>query len=498
METDKISLVKLDETYMMVIAERHILLEINELFCFEAPNSKFDPRVRNGYWDGKIRLFKLNEKKLYVGLLDTLIQYAIKNSYELDIDPALYPYDINIDEEYVRNFISSLDLKVTVRDYQLDSLVKLFQKGRAICLSPTGSGKSFLIFLCLLFALKESEKGKALIIVPRVDLVNQLKEEFEGYIGKKLPIHTISSGAEKDTNYPITISTWQSIYKQEPDWFLQFDILIGDEVHNFKAKSLIYIVESMKNAFFRFGFTGTLDGTLTNKMVLEGLFGKTMSVTTTKKLMNEGYLADLKIIIHGLNYPIKERKQLYDIKFPKEGGEKSKEEAYFKELEYILSHEKRNAYILNLAKSLKGNTLLLFRFVEYGKMLYNTLKDEGYNVHFISGEIKPEERDEIKKSIMSSDQSILVASFGTYAEGVNIPNLHSVIFSSPNKGKIKVLQSIGRAIRTHSSKECATLHDIVDVLEYRKQENFALKHFNERMEMYSKEDFEYEIKEIEL
>jgi superfamily II DNA or RNA helicase len=316
-----------------------------------------------------------------------------------------------------------------------------------------------------------------------------MTSDFEDYGIEKNSIHKIMGGLEKNSkDHMIFISTWQSIYKLPKIWFDQFELVIGDEAHLFKASSLTSIMHKLNKCIYRFGFTGTLDGTLTNKLVLEGIFGPVKQVTTSAKLIDKQYLANFKIKTLMLKYSDEVRKQMCDID-------------YQTEIDYIVTNKKRNKFIKNLTVSLKGNTLLLFQFVEkQGKVLYDLIKEEikDRNVFFISGEIHADEREIIRKAIETEKNCIIVASFGTSSTGINIKNLHNIIFASPSKARVRNLQSIGRVLRKSETKTDAVLYDIADDISWKNRKNYTLLHYLERIKIYKEEKFPYKNYDIDL
>ena len=167
---------------------------------------------------------------------------------------------------------------------------------------------------------------------------------------------------------------------------------------------------------------------------------------------------------------------------------------YQEEVDYLCQNEFRNNFIKNLAESLEGNTLVLYQYVEkHGKVLLELMRDSKKPVHFISGAIDGESREEIRKLVNESKSSTLLASKGTTSTGVNIVNLNDLIFASPSKSKIQTLQSVGRTIRASETKNSATLYDIADDLQYKKNKNYTLDHFLERAKIYDSEKFSYKI-----
>jgi superfamily II DNA or RNA helicase len=331
---------------------------------------------------------------------------------------------------------------------------------------------------------------RTLILVPTTSLVSQLASDFADYgFDSDTFVHRVYAGQDKGSTKPITISTWQSVYKLPKEFFSQFDVVIGDEAHLFKAKSLTSILTKLSGCRYRFGFTGTLDGTETHKLVLEGLFGAVRKVITTAELIEQKHLAAFKIKAIVLSYPDEARKMI------------ARANDYQSEMDYLVRLDARNKFIRNLALSLEGNTLLLFQFVEkHGKELYAKIKEEASDrkIFYVAGTVEGEEREEIRKIVENESNAIIVASFGTYSTGVNIKNLHNVIFGSPSKSRIRNLQSIGRGLRKSDTKTAATLYDIADDLSWKNKKNYTLLHFMERIKIYNEEKFQYKIYKVSL
>jgi type I site-specific restriction endonuclease len=174
---------------------------------------------------------------------------------------------------------------------------------------------------------------------------------------------------------------------------------------------------------------------------------------------------------------------------------------YQSEIDYIVRLEARNNFIKNLVLSLEGNTLLLFQFVDkHGRILYDKLEKETKDrkIFFIHGGVDGEERDKVREIVEKETNAIIVASFGTFSTGINIRNLHNVIFASPSKSRIRNLQSIGRSLRTSETKKEATLFDIADDMSWKSKKNYTLLHFMERIKTYNEEKFNYRIYKVSL
>ena len=481
---------KKDEVYLKIEADADIRRELGEYFTFEVPGFKFMPQYRNRVWDGKIRLFSYATGQIYAGLYPYIIDWCQKNKVQI-VDGTKIK-DVNVTDDNINKFIKALKVPLEIRDYQKEAFVHSVKKNRCLLVSPTASGKSLIIYLMLIFnllRLKDTKQDKILIIVPTTSLVEQLFKDFKDYGYNSIRnVHKIYSGHDKDTNKRVIISTWQSIYNMPKKWFNQFGMIIGDEAHLFKAVSLTKIMTKLINCKYRVGLTGTLDGTKTHKLVLEGLFGTVNKVVSTSELQERKQLADLKIIRLILQHDSAARHFL-------------KDKSYQEEMDYLVSNEKRNKYIRNLCLSLQGNTLCLFQYVEkHGVILKQLIEDkaEDKKVFFVFGGVEADERESIRAITEKSDNAIIIASYGTFSTGINIRNLHNIVFASPSKSRIRNLQSIGRGLRLKDNNSAATLYDIADDISYNEKENYTLQHFKERINIYNGEDFNYEIHNVEL
>tara|TARA_B100001250_G_scaffold414468_1_gene453059 strand:- start:5969 stop:7429 length:1461 start_codon:yes stop_codon:yes gene_type:complete len=486
METIRVR--KLNEANLHIQCESGTAAELREFFSFYVPGYKFMPAYKNRMWDGKIRLFNAQTGELPAGLYFHLNEFTRNRGYLVKLEKTDYglPDDENeIDPNKIFDWIDKLELPFKIRDYQFDAICHGLHKRRGILISPTGSGKSLIIYCIVKYWLwqRMRRNKKALIIVPTTSLVEQMHDDFRQYGEVKENMHRIYSGKDKKFNgIQICISTWQSIYKLPKAWFDQFECVIGDECHGFKSKSLTSIMNKLSEASYRFGTTGTLDGTQTHELVLQGLFGKIHRVTTTKDLQDKDTLADLNISRIELKH-----------------SEKFDGKTYQEEIDWIICHQKRNAFIRNLALSLEGNTLVLYNRVEdHGQPLYRLIKekaDENRYVFFISGQVDTMEREEIRKIVDKQKNGIIVASLGTFSTGINIRNLHNIIFASPSKSQIRVLQSIGRGLRKSENGKATELYDIIDNINGR---NFAVLHGEERLKIYKKESFKVKSHKVKL
>ena len=489
---DTLIIEKRNEVYLTVDCDPNIQREISEFFTFYVPGYKFMPAFRNRMWDGKIRLFSQKTKEIYFGLYPYIKAFAEERGYHIvcgkDVD-----IDNKVDKEVVTKFSNSLGQKFEARDYQIDAIYHSLKRNRALLLSPTASGKSFIIYSLIRYyshLIKDESNNRTLLIVPTTSLVEQMYSDFESYgWNVKKNCHRLYSGYSNKTDKKVLISTWQSLYKLPKEYFKQFGVVFGDEAHLFKSKSLTEIMTKLTDCKYRIGLTGTLDGAHTHKLVLEGLFGAVNKVTSTKKLMDKKQLSDLVVRCLILKHTEANSKIVANGK-------------YQDEIDYLVSSKSRQNFIRNLTLKLKGNTLVLFQLVEkHGKGLYEIIRErtkQGREVFYVHGGVDTEEREKVREITEKSDNAIIVASYGTFSTGINIRNLHNIIFASPSKSRIRNLQSIGRGLRLGDNKVNATLYDIADDLTYKSKENFTLKHFQERINIYTEEEFDYEIHNIEL
>ena len=329
------------------------------------------------------------------------------------------------------------------------------------------------------------KKLKTLIVVPTTSLVEQMHQDFIDYgWDSKSYCHRVRGGIEPSTDKDVTITTWQSVYKLPRQYFSDFGAIIGDEAHLFKAKSLTSIMNKLYDCKYRVGFTGTLDGTETNRLVLEGVFGSVNKVTKTETLIRQGHLSEfqIKVLI------LKHKKKPFD--------------TYQEEMDYLVEHEQRNKFIRNLVCDLSGNTLVLFNYVErHGMPLFDIINKkvgDNRNVFLVHGGIDTEDREQARQIAETTTDSIIVASYGTFSTGINIRNLHNVVFASPSKSKIRNLQSIGRVLRKGDQKTKATLYDIADDMSKGRKNNYTLNHLVERVKIYNEENFDYEFIDVPI
>jgi len=430
---DNIIIEKKNESTLYVTSrDSGILMELSEYFTFYAPGYKFMPSFRNKQWDGKLRLYNRMNSTIPYGLLNEVLQFSKDRDYQVNLTP-----DIENRFSYDEKFIDDLSLycggkQIEARDYQRKAFEFATENGKGILVSPTGSGKSLIIYMLIRYFLQEELDKKVIIVVPTTSLVEQMYKDFADYSSNdsdfdvEEDVHRIYSGKEKTFEQSVVITTWQSAIKLPPAWFEQFGCIIGDEAHTFKAKSLTTIMNRLVNAEMRIGTTGTLDGGQVNELTLIGNFGPVYKVTTTQSLIESDTLADLKIKALVLKYSDEVRKA-----FGKQ--------TYADEISFIAAHEKRNRFITNLALDQTGNTLVLYNLVKkHGEPLFKQIRDRAgkRKVFFVSGSVNAEEREKIR-SLTEKENSSITLHFGNLS--VSLDHNNKVILTN---GSFKYAKNI--------------------------------------------------------
>jgi superfamily II DNA or RNA helicase len=483
-----------DSAHIKIECERGLAKELSQFFTFYVPNYQYTPAYKNKIWDGQIRLFNIHSGKMYAGLTDYVLKFAEERNYTVEHEK---PEEEKISPEDVYSFLKNLtisigDKEIMPHEHQFDAIHHAINKRRCLLLSPTGSGKSLIIYALIRYYLSRlPEDKKILIIVPTTGLVTQMMSDFEDYSNlsswnAKRNCHTIYSGQPKNTLKRVVISTWQSLYKLPQSFFNDFDAVIGDECHLFKAKSLTGLLTKLVNAKYRVGTTGTLDGSVTHKLVIEGLFGPVKKIISTKNLIEKNLLSNVKINLLLLDHPKESRQQIKGSK-------------YQDEMDFLVRDSYRNQFITNLVPNLKGNTLILFNYVEkHGKPLYNAISEQEKSCHLIYGGTDVSLREDIRKLMERETNTNLIASYGTCSTGINIRNINNIVFASPSKSIVRVLQSIGRGLRKSESKTELTVYDIADDLRLKSYTNHTYKHMVSRTKIYKNENFDHKVLKIKL
>jgi superfamily II DNA or RNA helicase len=504
---------KVNESFVRLETSQAIESHVFHSFRFTNNKLRYHPKVKARLWDGYINLFNIRSKLIYLGLIEDLVFFFKENEYTYSFS---FSKENNFNADLLQDTYSLIDDNFELFDHQKQAIEFALKANRGIIISATGSGKSLIMYTLAMYYLLNNSK-KILIIVPRTQLVKQLANAFMEYhkgdkeeFGKSFEL--IYSGTDKNPDSSIVFSTWQSLHQNPKEFFEDYDVVMFDEAHMAKAKCLTSIMEKCENTKFKFGFTGTLSNeneeSEIDELVLKGLFGKVETVSTNKELMDKNILTEALIYLIRLKYTDKQvcnkimngDKEIKDIK-----DYKTKRKKLFDaENEYIINSDERNKYLLELALSRRGNTLVMFQFVEkQGKLIYNLLKNVsekyGKDVYYVHGNVSVNERERIRQLVEERDNLIVVRSYGTTSTGLDFKNIHHIIFASAFKSRITMKQTIGRGLRKHKTKDKLYVYDLGDDFSLeRKTKNFLFSHFLERVKMYKDEKFKLKLVDVEL
>lgn len=496
---------KINETYGKIqTLDNDALWEIKDYCQFQPEGYRFNKKYKYGAWSGKIQLVGQNGE-FPLGLLKIIVKFCVESKYKIEISDTLKTHKAFESKEEFDKWVDSKEIwakgeRINPYWYQRESVFQALQKNRGIINAPTSAGKSLMIALLAKW-FSENFDQKILVIVPTTSLTAQMKNDLIDYrLFKESDIAEIRAGTSHFVyDKTVVVQTWQSAHKKDPEWFEQFGMLIVDETHLQTGASIQQMVKLMTNCVYKIGLSGQLKDGKANILNYIGLFGDIIKLVQTNQLMEEGQVAKLKIKALKIDYPESDKKE-------------HKKDTYDEEIKFIIKNEKRCKLLAKLAigcssKNNNENTLLMFRYQEHGKMMYEEIC-KSYpkeKVFFINGEIKTKDRVKIQELADKVSGIIIVAQYATTGTGISIKNLQNVIFGQPIKSKVTVLQTIGRSLRLHKDKEFATVYDIIDDLSIRSvktgkitHQNYALKHGLDRIKRYNEEKFEYQINSYQL
>lgn len=486
-----------NHTFVNIVTDRSRMMELYDAFSYYIPNHRFHSKVKAGFWDGRVSMMNMKTSQMMRGLLPSIVSFCEERNYTYDIDPEIMSgvSPFNVKEDDVYTFYNRIGAPFKPRDAQVTAFKHCVNNGRAIILAPTAEGKSYIMHgLCAFHAL---QKQRTLVVIHRSQLVRQLQENMlSEYRGQgKFRVNTIYDGVHP-TETDVLITTWQSIYQLESDWFDNFDVLIGDEVHAFKSKSLQQIIERAGAIGTRYGFTATLDNnSKVDRLQLIGSFGTPNKVSSIAESIARGTISKPTVYAIIREYSPEAKREIIKHIGVKNDRTKQWKFDFSKEVEYIESDEERALFVAKLAKSLDGNTLVAFKREKHGLLLAKSIEQvTGIKPHFINHKVKVDNRLDISKQIDAAKSGISVVSLGTFAAGINIVNANNLIIACQIKSWITVPQLMGRVLRRSDTKVVADVFDISDDLTYNGVPNYTHRHFIERMGMFSSETIEIRMK----
>jgi superfamily II DNA or RNA helicase len=366
-------------------------------------------------------------------------------------------------------------LKYEQRYYQKETVKECLKYGRGTCILATSAGKS-LVQAVLVENFKKciNRDFKCLIIVPGLSLVSQLNNDFTDYGVTFTHSGWTGDTPLQDTQVVICNSENFSAQFGSNPWIVDVDMVIGDECHRVNASGGLHKIISKIKTPNKFGFTGTLSEKMEDQWKTIGTFGPIIYEKKSKELRDEKYVTDVEVDFIKLIHP-----KINKIQFKQE-------------LDFLYEHKKRNQVICKLANGFKTNTLILINHLIHGEMLLEELSNSNKQVFFVQGEMPVEEREIIKRKMEMENDIITIAMSSIFSTGINIKNIHNIMFVAGGKSFIRTVQSIGRGLRLHTSKNKLRIIDVYDNMKY------SERHAEERKRIYEKEEILYREKSIEL
>ena len=464
---------------------------------------RFHPLVKRGLWNGEITFLKRN--KIPAGLWKKVIDICKKFDFKLSLNgvTSLFNSDINETDfvDWCNDYFK--DSPLTPRDYQIEAALKILKYRRCLAELATSAGKTLISYMVIAYMFQKLDKKKILFIVPNVSLVVQGTGDFEEYNKGKvqLKIQQIYAGSKIRPSSNIVIGTYQSLTKKKADYFEQFDVVMVDEVHRAKAKSIQSIMDKCWHCDYRFGLSGTIpkEGTV-NRLSLMSAMGPLIIKVKANRLQKEGYIAKCKVLQLVLDYATDKQK----LAFAELSTNKvDKQKLFSLEQNFINENERRLNFVCGTISKSKHNSLVLFHKIEYGEKIYQKLKETtDKTIYYVDGSIKSDLREEFKRRMEKDENVIIVASFGTFSTGISIRNIHNIYFTESFKSEVIIKQSIGRGLRNHKTKDVVKIYDFVDDFRWKDENhnwmNYIYRHGKSRRNTYKEENFPYEIQKIKI
>jgi superfamily II DNA or RNA helicase len=476
-------------------------------------NFYFHPLVKKKLWDGNICFIekKGGAWKIPIGLWREVLQIGEDYAIEIEIGglDKIVNNDLTLEEytEWVNEFFAGGiggDPEKMPRDYQIETAWKLIKYRYSISEVATSSGKTLISFMIFAYLKQKGLIRKFLMIVPSTNLVFQGSEDFEDYGLHKLgsKIQQIGGGSKLREGCDVIIGTFQSLVKQDQEFFEEADLVFVDEAHHTNSMSIKKIVAQCMHSRWRFGLTGTLTkrGTA-DYLTIQQFLGPLIVEISPSFLFDNNYATPVSIKIVVMDWLEKEFKdKLADLKLNNNNLEGN--EVYNLERKLVVESKKRLNYVVDFMSKTSKNSLVLFQSVkdEYGKQIWNLLREKNNEkeVFYVDGDTSEGLREEYKSRMASGNNKILIATYGTFSTGISINNLHNIFLVESYKSEVLIKQSLGRGMRQMEGKEKVNIIDFVDDFSSPKYQNYLMKHSEARIQIYKNESFEYKIYKVKL
>lgn len=471
-------------------------------------NFYFHPLVKKKLWDGNICFVEKRGPfwRVPIGLWREVFEIGKEFNIEIVIEglSELILSDLSLEEfqAWVAGFFE--DKEITPRDYQIEAAWKIVKYRYSVSEIATSSGKTLIAFMILAFLKHKGWIRKFLMIVPSSNLVFQGHDDFIDYgiedLGLK--IQQIGGGSKLRDGCNIIIGTYHSLVKKEEDFFEEVDAVFVDEAHHTNSLSIKKIMSKCMHTGWRFGLTGTLTKRgSADHLTIQQFLGPVVVEISPDFLFKHKHATPVSIkvvILDWLDDSIKEK--LANLKTG--GSNLEGNEIYNIERKLVIESEKRLNYIVEFISKTSKNSLVLFQSVkdEYGKHIWNMLREVTYNkeAFYVDGDTDESLREEYKTRMSTGENKVLVATFGTFATGISINNLHNIFLVESYKSEVLIKQSLGRGMRKMEGKEKVNIIDFVDDFSSPKYVNYLMKHGDARIQIYKNENFQYKIYKVKL
>lgn len=457
------------------------LPNIREHFSVEDKQQVFKRRYAIGYRPQTRQYAITPQGRFEPRLLFSIIEFLQSQDIQLNLEITDQFRNVIAVPHLVEKLAT---LNLSPRDYQEESILAALKYKSGVIVLPTSAGKTLVIAL-LVKSIQEQVDAKTLILVPDIQLVAQTYSDFLEYGIPEKEITKWTGSSEPDKSAKIVISNAQILLSEKQDLSLLKDIklLVIDEVHKIRYGNKINKVVEQIPALFRYGLTGTLPDNKIDQWNIFGKIGRVIYFKQSADLREQKYISQVHVAALKLNYNNVPQFTIPSMHNPTAG--------YEEEITWLQTNKFRNNIITKLVNKSDKNTLIMVDRIAHGEELLKVLQENTKKeVHFVHGAVEIEEREMIRKLMEEQDNVACIAISKIFSTGINIKNLHNIIFAAIGKARIKIIQSIGRSLRKHASKKRATIFDIWDNLRY------GNKHVVERLALYDREQIPYSVTEL--
>jgi superfamily II DNA or RNA helicase len=481
-------------------------LELEQLkisFTREVANAKWDPRVKKGWWDGKISYFKSN-RYLPAGLWHDLVELGKTYDFPVTISGIERKFDKSIDKQEFVDWVNEkwANSKRKPRDYQIETAFQIIKYKCCLAELATSAGKTLIIFMVFCYLLERQKSKKILMIVPTVDLVVQSSEDFYEYntesVNMNLQIQQIFAGSVIRDGSNIVVGTYQSLVKKGKEYFDSFDTVVVDETHKAKSTSIKNILEKCEEADRKFGLSGTIPkpGSL-DRLTIMAYTGPIISSIRADYLIEQGHITPCEVYAIEMNYASNEVRDGFRTLHQR--SEEDRKKLLNLEQNYAIQSEARLEFITDMILKNHKNSLVLFYRIEYGNKIYERLRQKSdRRIFYIDGGTDKDLREYQKTNLEEGEDKIMIASYGTFSTGINVTNIHTIYLTESFKSEVIIRQSIGRGLRKHEDKKKLLIVDFIDDYRIGRYNNYLYKHGLSRQEIYKDQNFPYQVRSVDL